>query len=560
MSTRNLFKPYVFAVCIVWVLTILCVVPSEGANQSSSIPQLRKQGNATQLIVDGKPFLVLGGELLNSSSSSIEYMKPIWSKLAKANLNTVLAAVSWDMIEPQEGKFDFTIVDGLIQDARSHNLRLIFLWFGSWKNGVSTYIPVWVKTNFESFPRARAANGKALEILSTFSDASRGADAKAFAALMRHIKEVDGQKHTVIMMQVENESGVLGDSRDRSKPANEAYSNPVPKELMDYLQKHKDTLLPEIRDAWKAGGFKTSGNWEETFGANKPHEKDWRKRSSFTDEIFMAWQYARYIEGVVEAGKAEYPIPMYVNAWLDQEGCPQPGEFPSGGPLAEVMDIWKAGAAQIDMLSPDVYVPDFKARCEWYGRLGNPLFIPETRGDKDGVINIFYAVGQHNAMGFSPFAIERIAEPNSELAKCYGVLSKLASFILEGQSKGTITGAMLDDPNQIDRAQLGGYKLELRILRRWGSGPPENATAAGIVIAVGPDEFLAVGKGLMVSFSTSTPGPEIVGFATVEEGTFVDGRWIPGRRLNGDEIISGRALRFPGDSYIIQKVKLYRYE
>jgi hypothetical protein len=224
------------------------------------------------------------------------------------------------------------------------------------------------------------------------------------------------------------------------------------------------------------------------------------------------------------------------------------------------MDIWKAGAAQIDMLSPDVYVPDFKARCEWYSRLGNPLFIPETRGDKDGVINIFYAVGQHNAIGFSPFAIERIAEPNSELAKCYGVLSKLAPFILEGQSKGTIAGVMLDGPNQIDRVQLGGYKLELKILRRWGSGPPENDTAAGIVIAVGPDEFLAVGKGLMVSFSTSTPGPEIVGFATVEERIFVDGRWIPGRRLNGDEILSGKGIRLPGDYYSIQRVKLYRYE
>ena len=148
----------------------------------------------------------------------------------------------------------------------------------------------------------------------------------------------------------------------------------------------------------------------------------------------------KYIEKVAEAGKAEYPIPMYVNAWLDQEGCPQPGEFPSGGPLAEVMDIWKAAAPHIDMLCPDLYVPDFKARCEKFSRLGNPLFIPETRGDTDGVINIFYALGQHNLMGFSPFGIERIAEPNSELAKCYSALSGLAPFILEGQSKGTITG------------------------------------------------------------------------------------------------------------------------
>jgi hypothetical protein len=557
MSKVSYCNPVIIAAL---VLAGTLSAPAYGADQDNTIPHLSKQGVATQLFVDGRPFLILGGELNNSSSSSIEYMKPIWPKLADANLNTVLAAVSWELVEPQEGKFDFSLVDGLIKDARSYNLRLVLLWFGSWKNGVSTYVPVWVKTDLTRFPLARNANDKALEILSTFSDASRDADAKAFAALMRHIKEVDGQQHTVIMMQVENESGVLGDSRDKCKAANEAYSKPVPKELMDYLQKHKDTLLPEIRDAWQAGGFKTSGNWEQTFGANKPHEKDWRKRSSFTDEIFMAWQYARYVERIVEAGKAEYPIPMYVNAWLDQEGCPQPGEFPSGGPLAEVMDIWKAGAMQIDMLSPDVYVPDFKARCEWYSRLGNPLFIPETRGDPEGAINIFYAFGQHNAMGFSPFAIERIVEPNSEIAKCYSVLSKLASFILEGQGKGTIAGVMLDGPNQVEKVQLGGYTLELKILRRWGVGPPENAIAAGIVIVVGPDEFLAVGKGLMVSFSTSTPGPEIVGFAAVEEGTFIDGKWMPGRRLNGDEILSGRALRFPGGGYSIQKVKLYRYQ
>ena len=558
MSKVSYCNPVIIAAL---VLAGTLSVPAYGADQDNTIPHLlSKQGAATQLMVDGKPFLMLAGELHNSSSSSTEYMKPIWPKLAEANLNTVLAVVSWDLIEPQEGKFDFSLVDDLIKDARHYNLRLVLLWFGSWKNGVSTYVPVWVKTYCTRFPRARNADGNALEILSTFSDASRDADAKAFAALMRHIKEVDGQQHTVIMMQVENESGVLGDSRDRSKPANEAYSKPVPKELMDYLQKHKDTLLPEIHNAWETGGFKTSGTWEEVFGVNKPHEKDWRNRSSFTDEIFMAWQYAKYIEKVAETGKVEYPIPMYVNAWLDQEGCPQPGEFPSGGPLSEVMDIWKAAAPHIDRLCPDLYVPDFKERCEKFSRPGNPLFIPETRGDKDGVINIFYAIGQHNLLGFSPFGIERIDEPNSELAKCYGVLSKLLPFILEGQSKGTLTGVAIEDTNYVEKVQLGGYNLELRILRRWGSGPTEGPVAAGIVISTGPDEFLAVGKGLMVTFSTITPGPDIVGLATVEEGTFVDGKWIPGRRLNGDEIISGRGWRFPPGGYSIQKAKVYRYK
>jgi hypothetical protein len=560
MMTISRLKPHKLAMCIVWILTALWAVPSEGADQDNPVPHLRKQGNATQLIVDGKPFLVLGGELHNSSSSSIEYMKPIWPKLVDANLNTVLAVVSWELTEPEEGKFDFTLVDGLIRNARSHHLRLILLWFGSWKNGVSTYVPVWVKTNLERFPRARDQNDKGLEILSTFSDASRDADARAFAALMRHIRKVDGQQHTVIMVQVENEVGVLGDSRDRCDrchAANDAFGKPVPKELMEYLQKHKDSLLPDVCDAWQAAGFKTSGTWEEVFGSNKPHDKDWRKRSFFTDEIFMAWHYARYVNRIVEAGKAEYPLPMFVNAWLDQEGYPQPGEFPSGGPLAHVMDIWRAGAPQIDMLCPDIYAPNFKERCEWYSQSGNPLFIPETRGDGRGAVNVFYAIGQHDAIGFSPFAIERIAEPNSEIARCYGVLSQIAPLILENQGKGAIAGVVLDANDPPEKLQLAGYTLEFKLARRWSFAAPE--CAAAIVISLGPDEFIAAGRGLSVSFSPNTPGPSTVGIVSVDEGKFVDGRWTPGRRLNGDETMSGKGLLLPANAYSIQRVKLYRY-
>jgi hypothetical protein len=485
-------------------------------------------------------------------------MKPIWPKLADANLNTVLAVVSWELTEPQEGKFDFSLVDGLIKEARDHNLRLIFLWFGSWKNGVSTYVPAWVKTNLERFPLARDQNDNALEILSTFSDASRDADTRAFAALMRHIKEVDGQHRTVIMMQVENEVGVLGSSRDRSPAANKAYNGPVPKELMDYFLKNKATLNPEIRDVWQAAGFKASGTWEEVFGLNKPHEDNYRKRSFLTDEIFMAWHYARYVNKITEAGKAEYALPMFANAWLDQDGFPQPGDYPSGGPLAHLMDIWRAGAPQIDMLCPDIYAPNFEQRCEWYSRSGNPLFIPETRREGRGAVNVFYAVGRHDAIGFSPFAIDRMGEPNDEIARCYGVLSQVAPVILENQGKGTIAGVVLEGKKPAEKLQLAGYTLEFKFARHRLF--PNLQYAAGIVIATGQDEFLAAGKGLTISFSANTAGPPNVGLASVDEGTFVQGRWIPGRRLNGDETLSGKGLRFPIDSYSIQKVKLYRYQ
>ena len=352
----------------IFSLAALAACSRTNTGISTAIPHLQKKGSATQLIVDGKPFLALAGELSNNSATSVEYMTPIWSKLVDSKLNTVLAGVAWNQIEREEGRFDFSVLDGVIRDARSHNLHLVLLWFASWKNGLSSYPPNWLKKDFERFPRAQLIGGEtpwpvltisntvprakivgslSLELLSTLSDANRDADARAFAALMRHVKEVDGSEHTVIMIQVENEVGMQGDSRDRSPAANQAFAGPVPKELMDYLQQHKDSLIPEFRQVWEAAGFKTSGTWEEVFG-----------RNTATDEIFMAWNYARYIGRVVEAGKAEYPIPMFVNAALPRsssiadaigkghESGRTGGLFAIGGPMDDLLDVWRAGAPQ----------------------------------------------------------------------------------------------------------------------------------------------------------------------------------------------------------------------
>jgi hypothetical protein len=108
-------------------------------------------------------------------------------------------------------------VNGVLQEARRNNLKLVLLWFGSWKNGLSSYAPYWVKKDYKRYPRIRLQGGKSIELLSTFGEASRDADARAYRALMRHIRETDGQQHTVLAMQVENEVGVLRDSRDRRK-------------------------------------------------------------------------------------------------------------------------------------------------------------------------------------------------------------------------------------------------------------------------------------------------------------------------------------------------------
>ena len=253
--------------------------------EDANLPHLEKRGATTQLIVDGKPFLMLGGELFNSSSSSLEYMKPLWPRLAAIPLNTVLTPLSWELIEPTEGKYDFTLVDGLLGQAREQHLRVVFLWLASWKNGMSSYPPVWVKQNTTRFPRVILHNNKA-NILSTiagFSDATCDADARAFAAVMQHIREVDSRDHTVIMMQVENEVGILGDARDHSDAANKAFASPVPAQLTDYLRPIATPSIPNFARSGMQQGDKTSGTWAQVFGD-----------TTRADEIFMAWNYARY--------------------------------------------------------------------------------------------------------------------------------------------------------------------------------------------------------------------------------------------------------------------------
>ena len=523
------------------------------ADETSSIPHLEKQGTAAQLIVDGKPFLILGGELHNSSSSSLDYMKPIWTELAAMHLNTVLAPVSWELIEPEKGRFDFKPVDGLIDEARQNNLHLVFLWFGSWKNSLSSYAPAWVKTNLQRFPRAGDKDGKGLEIFSPFSDVNRDADARVFAAFMRHICKVDGHKHTVILIQVENEIGMIPDARDHSVVANEIFSKPVPKELMAYLQDHKDSLIPEFRRVWEDAGFKTSGTWEEVFGSGVG-----------TDEIFMAWHFARYTGQVAAAGKAEYPLPMYVNAALIRPNY-KPGQYPSAGPLPHLMDIWRAGAPQIDFLSPDIYFPNFAEWCGKYHRSGNPLFVPETRPDP---ANFFYAIGQHDAMGVSPFGIEdefpKSRTNDLSLAKSYEVLSQIAPLILEHQGNGTMAGIVLDETNRIQKIQLGNFTLNVAHDYTWPYSDGFHQTNSwphfgGLIISTAPDEYVIAGSGLIVTFAPNSPGDPIAGIASIDEGTFVNGRWVDGRRLNGDESHQGRHVRLPPGQFSIQRVKLYRY-
>ena len=541
------------AVALTTTVAILasCFTRNASAQQSRP-PYLRKQGSATQLVVDDKPFLVLAGELGNSSSSSVEYMRPIWPKLASLNLNTVLMPVYWELIEPTEGKYDFTLVDGLIQDARKHNLHLVPLWFASWKNSMSCYAPAWIKTNQQLFPRSQDKAGAGMEILSPFSKENLEADARAFAAFMRQLREVDTNEHTVIMVQVENEIGMIPDSRDRSAIANQLFNQAVPSELISYLQQHREQLIPEFRAVWSANGFKTRGTWEEVFG-----------KGATTDEIFMAWHFARCVNRVTEAGKTEYPLPMFVNAALIRPGY-EPGQYPSAGPLPHLMDVWRAGAPKIDFLSPDIYFQNFAEWTGRYQRSGNPLFIPEAMPAPIDSVNALYAIGQHDAIGFSPFSIDSLDEETTNaVTASYDLLNQLAALILDRQGKGVTAGLLPEGPEQrlAQQLRLGGYTLNVTYERPTAqmANPTQTVLSGGLVMASGPDEFVFAGTGMTITFETGSEATGVVGILSVEEGRFVNGQWQPGRRLNGDQTHQGRHLRLPAGKFGIQRIRLYRY-
>lgn len=523
--------------------------------QNHRMPYLQKKGQTTQLIVHDQPFLILGGELGNSTFTSVENMAPVWAKLKAMNLNTVLAPVYWELIEPTEGNFDFELLDKLIKEARKNELKLVLLWFGSWKNSMSSHAPAWVKTDDEKYPRIKDEKGISHEILTPFSENNLQADLRAFKALMSYVKEVDSQQHTVIMVQPENEIGMLPSARDHHPLANKKFNQKVPKELIKYLEKNKENLVPEFFAVWEENGFKTTGTWTEIFG-----------EGLHTDEIFMAWYYAVFTNRIVAAGKAIYPLPMFVNAALNRPGR-KPGEYPSAGPLPHLMDVWKAGAPTIDFLSPDFYNPRFEHWNDLYTRQNNPLFIPEHRFDHTVAAKAAFAIGHYEAIGFSPFSIESTSSPEEEeLGKMYDLLDQLTPMITRNHGKNKIEGVLLDKEKQETTLTFGKYEFTVKhsYTTGWDAEARENKDnwipAGAVFIQTGENEFYIAGSGVVVTFKNLEDDSVKVGILKNEEGRFVNGQWKVNRHLNGDQIHQGRHIRIFRGNFLIQRLALYEYK
>jgi hypothetical protein len=527
---------------------------------SAQLPYLQKEGQVTKMMVNGKPFLIIGGEFHNSTSSSIGHMDKtgIWGTIAKGNYNTIIASASWELVEPAEGKFNFDEIDYLINNARENDVKIVLIWFASWKNGISSYIPGWVKRDQGKYPLVQTSDGAHLNVLSPVSNENAmKADAKAFSALMRHIRVTD-KDNTVIMMQVENEVGVISSARDFSPAAEKAWKSNVPKDLMDYLKAHKGSLFPELEKIWAANGNKTKGNWEEVFGVSRTNTDNWQEYAFYTEEIFMAYHYAKYIGYVTDEGKKELNLPMYCNAWLKSPTSKYPGKFPSGGPLPEVLDVWRAAGPAIDFLAPDIYTDEYDWVLKQFSSRGNPIFIPESTFD---ISKELYAIGEFDALGFSPFGLDiesrmiNFYNPDSaglkNLYKGNGILSEMDQLILSNYGSGKMRGMFVDEAATRQSVEIGDFIISATLMQSAlqqtadpssGSVRKSRKTGGVLIIQEGDEEFYIAAKDVMISFDLKDKSSKLHAVTeSVDEGTFINGEWIRGRRLNGDE---GYVVRF----------------
>jgi hypothetical protein len=510
-----------------------------------SLPSVENINGLYTLFVDNKSFTALAGELHNSSASNLEYMeKSVWPYLKDLNMNTVVIPTYWEKIEPIKDKFEFTLVDGIINQARENGMKIILLWFGLWKNGISSYVPEWIKTD-ETYFRICNADGRPMDVISPLCEKAVEADKKAFVKLMNHIKEIDSEEQTVIMLQVENEMGLLGSDRDYSTIANEEYLKEIPNSMKEL--------------------YGVTGIWEDAFGEDAP-------------EYFMEYYYAIAIEKIASAGRFVYGLPMYVNAWIEKYPW-RAGGYPSGGPIARFIKLWRKLAPSIFACAPDIYTSDFAHVCDEFSTSDNPLLIPEIRRDVFNTSNVFYAIGHYNALCYSPFGIEDFNTPPElitgicapalmktlnidvsawdctntakYLGKAYEMLSNLMELIRKCREEGKLYSFIKKDEYE-KGCVIPLKECDIKISYQSSKDVPKSS---GMVLEVSDNEFYILGTSFGYSMLPKKNENKTVGILNLEEGEYINNEWIPSRVLNGDERYFTNILDMPS----INRVKVYKY-
>ena len=511
-------------------------------------PHLEEMNGKKILIVNDKPYIMLAGEVHNSNSSSVAYMEKVWDKAEALGMNSLLLPVSWELVEPEEDVFNFDLVDGLIEQARRRGKKIGFLWFGAWKNAQCYYAPAWVKTDTGRFKRAEVVKGKKFirheafygmpyTTMSYLCEETKKADAKAFRKLMQHIKEIDSEENTVIAVQVENETGLMGSARENSDQADKLFAGQAPQDFVDYMKAHTDTMVSDVKEAVEQGAHK--GTWSEVFGC-------------FAEELFSAYYVSSYVNAVAAAGKEEYPLPLAANCWLDKGG--EAGKFPTGGPVSRVMEVWQYCAPAIDIIAPDIYVQNFLEICEEYTRRGTPLFIPETATHGHCGPREVYCIGRHHAMCYSPFGFEDMGEEfSTSMAFLFGVdttdpllstpqnvgeygwytntLNEMMPLLTAKYGTTDLQAVVSDKPEE-DSMVFGRYGFKAIM-----NSPmlPRNDGVC-LVLKESEDTFYVIVNGCMLAPFSADPDNQFLDVLLLEDGCFKDGKWEPSRRLNGDQV------------------------
>jgi len=527
--------------CRVFVTGLAAAVFSSSAYAVDPPRVVEKEGRHA-LLVDGTPFLVLGAQINNSSSWKAS-MPQVWPALHAMHANTVEAPVYWEQMEPERGTFDFSTIDMLVKQSREQHIRLVLLWFGTWKNGNMHYVPQWVKTDTRSYPRVINSLGEPIDVLSTNSRNNLEADKRAFTAMMRHLAEIDAVEHTVILVQVENESGIVGSVRDLSPEANRQFAERVPDDLLRITKKQP-------------------GTWQQVFGGK-------------ADEIFQAYYQAHYVNEIAEAGKREFNIPLYCNVWLSypvaelpERQAPNPGiGYPSGGPVQEMLPLWKALTPAIDVIGPDIYSDDrgfYESILNVYRRSDNALWIPETGREDSYAPFLFMAPGK-GAIGFSPFGIDRTGwsytgedGPKSHTEN-FGLLSPMSREIAQWSYDGKLKTAVESTGKAEQELDFGEWKAAVRFgfPQRDGRHAPGTKDLMGraLIAQLGRDEFLVAGFDVSVAFHQPGRLPGIrMQILSAEEGTYENGTWKPLRLWNGDQ--TDRGLIFGQHTVTAVRIRL----
>lgn len=485
------------------------------------MPRILRAHGRYELRVDGKPYLILGAQV-NNSSNYPAMLPEVWPAIRMMHANTVAMPVAWEQIEPTEGHFDFSFLDLFLAQARQHHVHAILLWFGTWKNSSPGYAPLWVKLDNARFPRVVNRQGQRMPSLSPLARSTLDADRTAFVALMRHLKAVDPE-HTVIMVQVENETGTYGSVRDYSPRANRMFHRPVPQRLVRALRTRQ-------------------GTWRQVFGQH-------------AGEFFHAWNIASFVQQVAAAGKAVYPLPMYVNAALRDPIHPGPPiTYESGGPTDDALGVWKAAAPAIDLIGPDIYMPDYARYTRalaLYHRPDNALFVAETSSAEPYARYLFATLGDQ-AIGFSPFGIDFTAYSNYPLgartidakslapfALEYQLVRPMASVIARLSFEGRVHGVSEPESVHTQTIPLGRWKAVISYgLPLFGNGtPPGNPVPEGgvLIARLGPASYLVTGLHARVSFELAHPGGRQTQYARVTQGVYEQGVWNFLRVWNGDQ-------------------------